>query len=77
MHRLQYLHLELARLRSGPLHAKPHHRRGMAARLASGARRRPRAALLGALVGAGPAGLECALTLGRRGYEVMLAEAER
>jgi dimethylamine/trimethylamine dehydrogenase len=28
------------------------------------------------VVGAGPAGLECALTLGRRGYEVMLAEAE-
>ncbi|MFI4887075.1 MAG: FAD-dependent oxidoreductase, partial [Steroidobacterales bacterium] len=28
------------------------------------------------VVGAGPAGLECALTLGRRGYEVTLAEAE-
>ena len=28
------------------------------------------------VVGGGPAGLECALTLGRRGYEVMLAEAE-
>ena len=28
------------------------------------------------VVGAGPAGLECALTLGRRGYEVMLAEAQ-
>jgi dimethylamine/trimethylamine dehydrogenase len=27
------------------------------------------------VVGAGPAGLECALTLGRRGYEVSLAEA--
>ncbi|SFP88417.1 dimethylamine/trimethylamine dehydrogenase [Mesorhizobium sp. NFR06] len=27
------------------------------------------------VVGAGPAGLECALTLGRRGYGVMLAEA--
>jgi dimethylamine/trimethylamine dehydrogenase len=27
------------------------------------------------IVGAGPAGLECALSLGRRGYEVMLAEA--
>ena len=27
------------------------------------------------VVGAGPAGLECALTLGRRGYEVTLAEA--
>ena len=27
------------------------------------------------VVGGGPAGLECALTLGRRGYEVMLAEA--
>jgi dimethylamine/trimethylamine dehydrogenase len=26
------------------------------------------------VVGAGPAGLECALTLGRRGYEVVLAE---
>jgi dimethylamine/trimethylamine dehydrogenase len=29
------------------------------------------------VVGAGPAGLECALTLGRRGYRVHLAEAER
>ena len=28
------------------------------------------------VVGAGPAGLECALTLGRRGYQVMLAEAQ-
>ena len=27
------------------------------------------------VIGAGPAGLECALTLGRRGYEVTLAEA--
>ena len=27
-------------------------------------------------MGGGPAGLECALTLGRRGYEVTLAEAE-
>ncbi len=27
------------------------------------------------VVGAGPAGLECALSLGRRGYEVMVAEA--
>jgi dimethylamine/trimethylamine dehydrogenase len=33
----------------------------------------PGAAVL--VVGAGPAGLECALTLGRRGYEVTLAEA--
>jgi dimethylamine/trimethylamine dehydrogenase len=29
------------------------------------------------IVGAGPAGLECALTLGRRGYRVQLAEAGR
>ena len=29
------------------------------------------------VVGAGPAGLECALALGRRGYRVGLAEAER
>jgi len=29
------------------------------------------------VVGAGPAGLDCALTLGRRGYRVTLAEAER
>jgi dimethylamine/trimethylamine dehydrogenase len=35
---------------------------------------RPGGAIL--VVGGGPAGLECALTLGRRGYEVMLAEAE-
>lgn len=35
---------------------------------------RQRGAVL--VVGAGPAGLECALTLGRRGYEVMLSEAD-
>jgi dimethylamine/trimethylamine dehydrogenase len=29
------------------------------------------------VVGAGPAGLECAMTLGKRGYRVMLAEALR
>jgi dimethylamine/trimethylamine dehydrogenase len=29
------------------------------------------------VVGAGPAGLECALSLGRRGYDVALAEADR
>jgi dimethylamine/trimethylamine dehydrogenase len=29
------------------------------------------------VVGAGPAGLECAVTLGKRGYRVRLAEAER
>ncbi len=29
------------------------------------------------VVGGGPAGLECAMTLGKRGYRVMLAEAER
>jgi len=29
------------------------------------------------IVGAGPAGLECALALGKRGYEVVLAEASR
>jgi dimethylamine/trimethylamine dehydrogenase len=29
------------------------------------------------VVGAGPAGLECALSLGKRGYDVALAEAER
>ena len=29
------------------------------------------------VVGAGPAGLECALSLGRRGYDVALAEANR
>lgn len=29
------------------------------------------------VVGAGPAGLECAMTLGKRGYRVMLAEARR
>ena len=35
----------------------------------------PRRAGTVLVVGAGPAGLECALTLGRRGYEVTLAEA--
>ncbi len=29
------------------------------------------------IVGGGPAGLECALTLGKRGYRVQLAEARR
>ena len=35
----------------------------------------PRAGAAVLVVGGGPAGLECALTLGRRGYEVTLAEA--
>src|SRR4029077_13499969 len=29
------------------------------------------------VIGSGPAGLECAMTLGKRGYRVMLAEKER
>ena len=48
----------------------------MAPRLAPGAHRPGAAARASVLiVGAGPAGLECALALGRRGYEVTVAEA--
>ena len=50
--------------------------RGVAARLASrSASSRPRVDASILIVGAGPAGLECALALGRRGYEVTVAEA--
>ena len=58
-----------------PLHAEPDHGRGMAARLAPGARSAREGSDAKVLVvGAGPAGLEAAMMLGRRGYEVALAE---
>ena len=62
--------------RTDPLHPEPGHGRGVAPRLAPGAGaaqglRRPRCWSSAA----GPAGLECARVLGRRGYEVTLAEA--
>ena len=41
VHRLQHLHLELARRRAGPLHPESHRGRGVAARLASGGVRAP------------------------------------
>ena len=74
-HRLQHLPGSEQR-RGGPaLHAKPDDGRGMAARLhperISTYPKRERALV----VGGGPAGLEAALTLGRRGLEVTLAEA--
>ena len=63
-------------MRADPLHAEPDHGRGVAARLAPGAdRAKARCRVL--VVGAGPAGLEAARALGRRGYEVMLAESGR
>ena len=76
MHRLQHLHLQLARRRAGALHAEPDHRRGVAPRLASRAHSPAPAATPPCWSSAaGPAGLECALRLGRRGYEVNVAEA--
>ena len=39
VHRLQHLHLQLARQRAGALHAEPDHRGGVAPRLAPGAHR--------------------------------------
>ena len=75
MHRLQ--HLRLRRLHDGadPLHPEPDAwaRSGGAAGIPSGSGRGSDARVL--VVGAGPAGLEAAMMLGRRGYEVVLAEA--
>ena len=47
VHRLQHLHLQLARRRAGALHAEPDHRRGVAPRLAPGAHRARRQQRLG------------------------------
>ena len=63
--------------RAAALHAEPDDGRGMAARLASRTHRAKHADAQVLVVGGGPAGLECALALGRRGYEVTLAEARR
>jgi dimethylamine/trimethylamine dehydrogenase len=43
--------------------------------LAPGAASHQRSEAKVLVVGAGPAGLECALALGKRGYQVALAEA--
>ena len=76
MHRLQPVHLPLRAQRADRLHAESDGVGGIPARLASGAGRAGiGAASEIAVVGAGPAGLECALTLGRRGHEVELLEA--
>ena len=76
VHRLQCLRLDRDVRRADPLHAERDHRRGVAQGLASGAASRGTASARSALVvGAGPAGLEAALTLARRGLEVSLVEA--
>ncbi len=51
------------------------HRRGWHPEIMTGARGHKDDTVL--VIGAGPAGLECAMTLGKRGYRVMLAEKER
>ena len=53
---------------------RPSARNGGAAGIPSASSRQRRARRV-LIVGGGPAGLECALTLGRRGHEVTLAEA--
>ncbi len=59
-----------------PLHPEPDHGRGVAARLApraDPAEGRPTRSVL--VVGAGPAGSRPRMMLGKRGYDVVLAEA--
>ncbi len=77
MHRLQPVHRPLRIRRADRLHAEPDGARGVSPRLASRTlcAAQPRDELI-AVVGAGPAGLECARVLGRRGYRVHLIEAE-
>ena len=59
-----------------PLHAEPEHGGGMAARAGTpSGSARSRATPRCWSSGAGPAGLEAAMSLGRRGYDVALAEA--
>ena len=77
MHRLQCLHLALQPQQHDHLHAESDGARGISPRLAS------RALHAGAdspgsvlVVGAGPAGLECARVLALRGYQVDLCEAD-
>ena len=65
----------LLRVGPDPLHPEPHHRRGVAAGLASRADRGASFQRRRARGRSGPAGLEAARALGQRGYEVTLAEA--
>ena len=51
------------------------HRRGWHPEIVTGANNYKDDAVL--VIGGGPAGLECAMTLGKRGYRVMLAEKDR
>ena len=77
VHRLQRLRLGRHDVLADPLHAEPDDGRGVAPRLAP---RADRAGPLGEpvlVVGAGPAGLEAALWLGRRGHPVTLLEGSR
>ena len=71
VHRLQRLLLAVDLGQPPGLHAERDRRRGVPARLAPGAvragRRTPSRGVL--VVGAGPAGMECAMVLGKRGME--------
>jgi NADH:flavin oxidoreductases, Old Yellow Enzyme family len=77
VHRLQRLRHGRLDDDANSLHAEPVDGRGVAARLAP-ERFRPAGSDSKVLVvGGGPAGLEAAMALGKRGYEVVLAEAGR
>jgi len=75
MHRLQHLHFQLARRRPRALHAESDRRGGMAPRWHPERFAPPASDSSILIVGGGPAGLECAVTLARRGYAVTLAES--
>ena len=79
VHRLQHLRLRRLHDVPDPLHAEPDDGRGVPSRLASREESSPGSPATPTVlvVGAGPAGLEAARSLGNRGYTVSLAEASR
>src|SRR5882762_5814199 len=72
VHRLQSVRIPDAAAGVALLHAKPDLRRGISSWLASRTVRPDRQPVL--VVGAGPAGMECAMVLGKRGYTVHLRD---